>query len=388
MYRFTYNNNLDIIIIGDIMEKEIKKMITALTERTTEKAIEGFTIECNNEITNQVREYLDTLTEKELIEIQEYLNNLLNLCYDGKLLNIPIKEEELKMIQDLSEKDKFLLKETIIYFSGRLPIKTNLDILKKAYYLDDNKYIKLNITFTSLSTFDEEIENDFTSKLIPGSEYDDMLRSWTMAFFKNIDNPYMYKDQKTDDWTIAKKPRINRLNVNDENNKKKAGYYISDNLCLFYYKYIYRNLSKLSIMSDKDFYKIYIEKEFETNYVPKAFEDICKQYLVSMNLSMKIRPPFEKIGKYYYDLPKEKKNGEFDIVTLDSKGYVFYEVKFRNKKIDEKLILKEIEEVNNARLKCHKYGFFSKSGYEKLNIKNVDTYTLDDVYKIQKGKRQ
>lgn len=202
------------------MEKEIKKMITALTERTTEKAIEGFTIECNNEITNQVRDYLDTLTEKELIEIQEYLNNLLNLCYDGKLLNIPLQEEELKMIQDLSEKDKFLLKETIIYFSGRLPIKTNLDILKKAYYLDDNKYIKLNITFASLSTFDEEIENDFTSKLIPGSEYDDMLRSWTMAFFKNIDNPYMYKDQKTDDWTVAKNPRINRLKINDENNKK------------------------------------------------------------------------------------------------------------------------------------------------------------------------
>ena len=220
MYIFTYNNNLTIIIIGDKMEKEIKKMITAFTERTTEKAIEGFIIECNNEITNQVRNYLDTLTEKELIEIQEYLNNLLNLCYDGKLLNIPIKEEELKMIQDLSEKDKFLLKETIIYFSGRLPIKTNLDILKKAYYLDDNKYIKLNITFTSLSTFNEEIENDFTSKLIPGSEYDDMLRSWTMDFFKNIDNPYMYKDQKQDDWTIAKKPRINRLKINDENNKK------------------------------------------------------------------------------------------------------------------------------------------------------------------------
>ena len=30
----------------------------------------------------------------------------------------------------------------------------------------------------------------------------------------------MYKDQKTDDWTIAKKPRINRLKINDENNKK------------------------------------------------------------------------------------------------------------------------------------------------------------------------
>lgn len=220
MYVFTYNNNLDIIIIGDRMEKEIKKMITAFTEKTTEKAIEGFTIECNNEITNQVRDYLDTLTEKELREIQEYLNNLLNLCYEGKLLNIPIKQEEQKQIDNLTEKEKFLLKETIIYFSGRLPIKTNLGILKKAYYLDDNKYIKLNIAFTSLSTFDEEIEKDFTNRLIPGSEYDNMLRSWTMAFFKNADNPYEYQDQKTDDWTVAKNPRLNRLNINDENHPK------------------------------------------------------------------------------------------------------------------------------------------------------------------------
>ena len=283
MYRFTYNNNLDIIIIGDIMEKEIKKMITALTERTTEKAIEGFTIECNNEITNQVREYLDTLTEKELIEIQEYLNNLLNLCYDGKLLNIPIKEEELKMIQDLSEKDKFLLKETIIYFSGRLPIKTNLDILKKAYYLDDNKYIKLNITFTSLSTFDEEIEDDFTSKLIPGNEYDDMLRSWTMAFFKNIDNPYMYKDQKTDNWTVAKKPRINRLNINDENNskyKKAMSFRLLDLIVL----YLFLENRKTDTLSEN-----------EKDIIKKALIDFP---LYSEQKKDKMRDYKEKILKY------------------------------------------------------------------------------------------
>jgi AAA+ ATPase superfamily predicted ATPase len=31
--------------------------------------------------------------------------------------------------------------------------------------------------------------------------------------------------------------------INDENNKRKAGYFVSDNLSLFYYKYIYRNIS-------------------------------------------------------------------------------------------------------------------------------------------------
>lgn len=33
--------------------------------------------------------------------------------------------------------------------------------------------------------------------------------------------------------------------INDENNKKKSGYFISDNLSLFYYKYIFRNMSRL-----------------------------------------------------------------------------------------------------------------------------------------------
>ena len=36
--------------------------------------------------------------------------------------------------------------------------------------------------------------------------------------------------------------------INDENNKKKSGYYVCDPLKLFYFKYIYRNLSLLNVM--------------------------------------------------------------------------------------------------------------------------------------------
>ena len=39
--------------------------------------------------------------------------------------------------------------------------------------------------------------------------------------------------------------------INDENNKKKSGYFISDNLSLFYYKYIFRNMSRMNI-ADSD----------------------------------------------------------------------------------------------------------------------------------------
>ena len=194
-------------------------MIKAFSERTIDSAIKGFVVEHNDEITNKVRAYLDKMSEEELIEVKDFLNKLLNYCYDGNLYDSEFDEEYSK-IKELSDKDKFLLKETIIYFVGRLPISCDLDILKKAYNIDENKYIKLNITFTTLQTFDEEIEMDFVDKVLSSDEYDFMLRSWTMAFFKLAQNPYEYRDNSDDDWTVAKMPRIKRLSVNDDSNPK------------------------------------------------------------------------------------------------------------------------------------------------------------------------
>lgn len=151
--------------------------------------------------------------------------------------------------------------------------------------------------------------------------------------------------------------------INDENNKKKAGYFISDNLSLFYYKYIFRNASRMNIMNSEVFYDKYISHDFETKHVPKCFEDICRQYLIKQNKAGKIEEIFEKIGKYYYDDPVNKRNGEFDIVTLDDKGYIFYEAKFRKEPLTESMIEEEILQVKATGLECYKYGFISKSGF-------------------------
>ena len=151
--------------------------------------------------------------------------------------------------------------------------------------------------------------------------------------------------------------------INDENNRKKSGYFISDNLSLFYYKYIFRNISRMNIMDSDIFYDKYIAADFETKYVPKIFENICRQYLIRKNRKGLMDEIFEKIGKYYYDDPIEKKNGEFDIVTLDDNGYIFYESKFRKDPITESMIQNEIRQVQQTGLKCYKYGFFSKTGF-------------------------
>lgn len=169
--------------------------------------------------------------------------------------------------------------------------------------------------------------------------------------------------------------------INDSNNRKKFRYQISDNLSLFYYRYIFRYLSQLKIMDPEIFYKRYIENDFEEHYVPHQFEAMSKQYLIRMNKAGLIEPIIEKIGKYYYDSPETRSNGEFDIVTQDEKGYVFYEVKFRKNPISNDIIDEEIAQVNATNLNCYRYVFISRSEIKCKPTENVDFILLDELYK-------
>ena len=169
--------------------------------------------------------------------------------------------------------------------------------------------------------------------------------------------------------------------INDEDNKKKAGYYICDNLSLFYFRYIFKYSSQLKIMDSDVFYDKYIGNDFEEKYVPHKFEEICRQYLIRQNRLGNIEPVIEKIGKYYYDDPKTRTNGEFDVVSQDEIGYVFYEVKFRKRKTSQEVIDEEIQQVKNTGLNCYKYVFFSRSGFTAKETDEIKHIELAQLYK-------
>lgn len=168
--------------------------------------------------------------------------------------------------------------------------------------------------------------------------------------------------------------------INDPSNKRKAGYYISDNLSLFYYKYIFRNASRMSVMNAEIFFDKYIKEDFETKHVPHIFEDICRQYLIRMNRMCRLMEPFESIGKYYYDDPVNRKNGEFVIVTKDDKGYIFYEAKFRKDLVTDAVIEQEIAQVRRAGLSVYQYGFISRSGFQCQKRQDLILIDLKDLY--------
>lgn len=168
--------------------------------------------------------------------------------------------------------------------------------------------------------------------------------------------------------------------INDENNKRKAGYYITDNLSLFYYRYIFRFSSQLRILDPDIFFDRYIAEDFETKYVPHIFEDICRQYLIRQNRLGLMEVPFDRIGKYYYYDPATRTNGEFDVVTQGPLGYIFYEAKFRREPVTLNMIEKELRQVQAAGLVCYWYGFFSRSGFQTAGDDRLKLICLSEMY--------
>lgn len=168
--------------------------------------------------------------------------------------------------------------------------------------------------------------------------------------------------------------------INDEKNRRKSAYTICDPLSLFWYRYCFHYASQLRIMEPDTFYDLNIRDDFETWYAPRAFEEICRQYLIRQNRAGKLETPFTKIGRYWYDDPKHRRNGEFGLVTLDADGYICYEAKFRNGPVTAAMMEQEIQQVKDTGLACYRYGFFSRSGFEATKRDDVIQIGLQQIY--------
>lgn len=166
----------------------------------------------------------------------------------------------------------------------------------------------------------------------------------------------------------------------NEKGSSHALYYISDRLSLFYYTYIFRRGSFFNTMPPESFYGEFINQDFESQFVPKAFERIAKQFLLRQNLAGLINPVLYAIGTYYYNDPIKKKNGEFDVVTLNKDGYDVYEVKFTSSPVNDSIVNEEKTQLDSSPIKYNKLGFFSKSGFNICSSDNLILYSLDDLY--------
>lgn len=317
--------------------------------------------------------YVDTM--KALLERQNPLYGRIDLTLNLKPMDY---YESALFYPEFSEEDKVRLFSVfggIPYYNRLIDAKKSVReniielIASSGARLENEVAMYLNSEISKITNANEVLE-----ALAKGfSRYKDILEQSNVSSGPALID-ILDKLMRMD--VVAKEAPIN-----DENNRKKSGYFISDNLSLFYYKYIFRNMSRMNIMDPDVFYDKYIAEDFETKYVPKSFERICKQYLIRKNRKGQMDEIFEKIGKYYYDDPVEKRNGEFDIVTLDDKGYIFYEAKFRKEPVTESVVQNEIRQVKRTGLACYRYGFFSRAGFTCDQEKDCILTELSELYK-------
>lgn len=361
--------------------------------------------------------------EKIVLAIDEYpylrdvvkgmdsiLQVLLDEYRDRSHLSLILCGSYVEVMKSLLERDNPLY--------GRIDLKINLqpmDYYESAQFYPERSCedkVRLFSVFGGIPYYNRLIDKNASVRenlihliLEPDARLEDEVPSYLLSEISKIGNAHeifsalidghaRYRDILAQSHVSSGATLVNVLNrligmqlvqrrspINDPNNKKRTSYVISDGLSKFYYRYVFRYLSQRSVLDPEVFYDRYVNDDFETQFVPRAFEEVCRQYLVRQNRTGNIEPPFDLIGTYSYNDPVTRTNGEFDVVTRDPLGYAFYEAKFRTTPITQRMIEDEIEQVQRTGLTCHRYGFFSRSGFEAQADERTALIGLEELYR-------
>lgn len=361
--------------------------------------------------------------EKIVLAIDEYpylrdvvkgmdsiLQVLLDEYRDRSHLSLILCGSYVEVMKSLLERDNPLY--------GRIDLKINLqpmDYYESAQFYPERSCedkVRLFSVFGGIPYYNRLIDKNASVRenlihliLEPDARLEDEVPSYLLSEISKIGNAHeifsaladghaRYRDILSQSHVSSGATLVNVLNrligmqlvqrrspINDPNNKKRTSYVICDGLSKFYYRYVFRYLSQRSVLDPEVYYDRYVNDDFETQFVPRAFEEVCRQYLVRQNRMGDSEPPFDLIGTYSYDDPVTRTNGEFDVVTKDPLGYSFYEAKFRTTPITQRMIEDEIEQVQRTGLTCHRYGFFSRSGFEAQADERTALIGLEELYR-------
>ena len=361
--------------------------------------------------------------EKIVLAIDEYpylrdvvkgmdsiLQVLLDEYRDRSHLSLILCGSYVEVMKSLLERDNPLY--------GRIDLKINLqpmDYYESAQFYPERSCedkVRLFSVFGGIPYYNRLIDKNASVRenlihliLEPDARLEDEVPSYLLSEISKIGNAHeifsaladghaRYRDILSQSHVSSGATLVNVLNrligmqlvqrrspINDPNNKKRTSYVICDGLSKFYYRYVFRYLSQRSVLDPEVYYDRYVNDDFETQFVPRAFEEVCRQYLVRQNRMGNSEPPFDLIGTYSYDDPVTRTNGEFDVVTKDPLGYSFYEAKFRTTPITQRMIEDEIEQVQRTGLTCHRYGFFSRSGFEAQADERTALIGLEKLYR-------
>ena len=168
---------------------------------------------------------------------------------------------------------------------------------------------------------------------------------------------------------------------NHPNDAKKATYEINDNLMRFYFTYVYRNRSALQMLGASSFFDEYVAPSL-VEFISRRFEEICRMYF-SMKAKAGDLPGVKNIGSYYYDNPKERTNGEFDVALEYEDAIAIYEAKYLKQPMEPDEIHHEINQIEQIpSLTVCRIGFISVNGFAEIED-GYSYLTGEDLFAVK-----
>ena len=161
---------------------------------------------------------------------------------------------------------------------------------------------------------------------------------------------------------------------------KKSIYLLDDMMFRFWYRFVFSNMSGIVSGLGNGIYDYEVNGSLSA-YMGLVFEEICKQYLLKE--AKKNTLPFfpGKIGRWWGNNPKEKRQEEIDILTYRKNNALFCECKWSNAPVDINLLTAAIEKTNLFNYENVWIWLFSKTGFTDRLIDTVAKH--DNVKLIQ-----
>jgi AAA+ ATPase superfamily predicted ATPase len=169
-----------------------------------------------------------------------------------------------------------------------------------------------------------------------------------------------------------------------ETKSKKSIYLLDDQMFRFWYRFVFPNMSVITAGLGENVYDHDVDPHLNA-YMGLAFEEICKQYLLT-EAKRDISPFFmRKIGRWWGNNPKRKRQEEIDILAFYGDSALFGECKWTNALVDIDTLMNLRERSGLFHYKDTWFYLFSKAGFtnrlihEAKNHENVRLVRFEDI---------
>lgn len=159
-------------------------------------------------------------------------------------------------------------------------------------------------------------------------------------------------------------------------NTKKGMYRIKDTFLLFWYRFVFPNLSKLELRQTDTVYEEKIASELDA-YLELCFVKVCQEYMQLLSDYKKLAFTIEQQGSWF------GKEGKLDILGRFDNGALFAGAcKWNAEPFTEEDFMKILYLSEKAKIEPDYYYLFSKSGFVstlEVKARNMDNVVLMDL---------